>query len=96
MNTDLNVASERRIQIYDLMRELGLICADSFSSEVQYTYERDDGHVRSWPDHYLISEDLLKFSSVYTIQMGSNLSPLFAYVDLQFRSTLKPEILAGT
>ena len=93
-NTDLSFNSTRSCQLRDLMMEFDLICADSLSSSIQFTYVRDDGLARSWPDHFLISEGLVsKLSMVSTLQTGSNLSdhlPLFATLALQLRFPLAP------
>ncbi len=49
------------------MSELNLNAVD-LQSHIGFTYERDDGKVRSWPDH------VLTFSHVKCLHSASNLS----------------------
>ena len=61
-------------QLFDFMSELDL-CACDLSFCTHYTYERDDGLVRSWIDHVVCTNSFSSLDSdVYRVQLGSNLS----------------------
>ena len=64
------------------MLDLNLsVCGLHYRESVKFTYERDDGLVRSWIDHILCSQAIsILVTDVYTLQSGVNLSdhlPLF-------------------
>ena len=62
--------------LLDFMEEWDLCACDlSFSDPIQFTYERDDGLVRSWVDHVLCSNcSLMVVPQVTRVLLGSNLS----------------------
>ena len=61
------------------MASLNLSACDLlFSNDIQYTYERDNGHVHSWIDHILCIQSFSGLvSDAQTLQSGSNLSDHF-------------------
>ena len=91
--TDLHSDSFRCNLLNDFMLEFDLVSVDLHTSII-HTYERDDGLVTSWPDHFLASSLACNISSVKTLQSGSILSdhfPLYAELNLhiQFLSSRK-------
>ena len=62
--------------LLDFVHEENLFSCDlAFQDFVGFTYERDDGLVRSWIYHILCSQSLItQTSDVYTIKSGSVLS----------------------
>ena len=62
--------------LLDFMSELDLCaCNLSFCNSIYYTYERDDGLVRSWIDHVVCTNSFSSLvSDVYRVQLGSNVS----------------------
>ena len=66
----------------DVVLDLNLsVCDLHYRESVKFTYERDDGLVRSWIDHILCSQAIsILVTDIYTLQSGVNLSdhlPLF-------------------
>ena len=66
----------------DFVLDLNLsVCDLHYRESVKFTYERDDGLVRSWIDHILCSQAIsILVTDIYTLQSGVNLSdhlPLF-------------------
>ena len=52
--------------MYSFMEEHDLVAIDtSFRSNIDHTYERDDGHSTSWPDHFLNNSDFALCSKLY-------------------------------
>ena len=52
-----------------------VVCDLPYQESVNFTYERDDGLVRSWIDHIMCSQSFSSLvTDVYTIKCGSNLS----------------------
>ena len=82
LHTTLSIVSHRTTYLSEFMVEHDLTCVDIQSNSITHTYERGDGLVTSWPDHFLASTSLAgNFFSLRTLQFGSNLSdylPLFA------------------
>ena len=77
MVTNLHSDSFRCNLLNDFMLEFDLVSFDLHTS-ITHTYERDDGLVTSWPDHFLASSSLAcNISSVKTLQSGSILSDHF-------------------
>ena len=73
-NTNLYSDSCRCNLLNDFMLEFDLVSVDMHTS-ITHTYERDDGLVTSWPDHFLASSSLAcNISSVKTLQSGSTYS----------------------
>ena len=76
---DFNRDSCLKELLLDFMAGLNLSACDLlFSNDIQYTYERDDGHVHSWIDHILCTQSFSGFvSDAQTLRSGSNLSDHF-------------------
>ena len=80
----------------DFVLELDLVVCDlSFASSVNYTYERDDGLVRSWIDHVVCSKLYLSplVSDIHislTDIVVSDHYPLFFHFDIQYSSLSFP------
>lgn len=73
-NVDFQRVSFFRTQLQSLMSELNLNAVD-LQSHIGFTYERDDGKVRSWPDHVLTFSHLSSnISHVKCLHSASNLS----------------------
>ena len=54
-----------------------VVCDLSYQESVNFTYERDDGLVRSWIDHIMCPQSLSLSSlvtDVHTLKFGTNLS----------------------
>ena len=49
-----------------------VMCDLSYQESVNFTYERDDGLVRSWIDHIMCSQSLV--TVIHTLKYGTNLS----------------------
>ena len=69
-------------QLISFVLDLNLsVCDLHYRESVKFTYERDDGLVRSWIDHILCSQAIsILVTDIYTLQSGVNLSdhlPLF-------------------
>ena len=58
------------------MEEYDLVAVDTaFGPLIGHTYERDDGHSTSWPDHFLTNSSVAsKFKLVKSLKYGANLS----------------------
>ena len=78
-NVDFNRDSCLKELLLDFMASLNLSACDLlFSNDIQYTYERDDGHVHSWIDHILCTQSFSGLESgAQTLRSGSNLSDRF-------------------
>ena len=84
---DFNVDFDCDVRLTDLLRvfvfDLDLsVCDLQFRDNIHYTYERDDGLVRSWIDHILCSRvKEFNISNIYRLDYGSTFSahyPLFS------------------
>ena len=52
-----------------------VVCDLSYQESVNFTYERDDGLVRSWIDHIMCSQSLSSLvTDIYSLKCGTNLS----------------------
>ena len=65
--------------LLDFMSELDLCACDlSFCNSIHYTYERDDGLVRSWIDHVVCTNSFSPLvSDVYIV---SNLALIYRII----------------
>ena len=96
LNVDFSRPSRNRDCLVELMSSLDLLALDvtlnSGSNNIGFTYERDDGPVRSWPDHFLCSSSFLpSVSSVSKFSFGGNLSdhhPLITTINLNCPSVV--------
>ena len=80
-NGDFGRASSFRSLLQSFLDDLNLCSADlSFSHSIDFTYERDDGLVRSWPDHVLTlvhhSDRIHDVSCIHSANNFSDHSPL--------------------
>ena len=80
-NVDFGRASSFRSLLQSFLDDLNLCSADlSFSHSIDFTYERDDGLVRSWPDHVLTlvhhSDRIHDVSCIHSANNFSDHSPL--------------------
>ena len=84
---DFNVDFDRDVRLTDLLRVFVFdpdlsVCDLQFRDNIHYTYERDDGLVRSWIDHILCSRvKEFNISNIYRLDYGSTFSahyPLFS------------------
>ena len=66
------------------------VCDLHYRESVKFTYERNDGLVRSWIDHILCSQAIsILVTDIYTLQSGVNLSdhfPLFLKLHINHSS----------
>ena len=71
---------------HDLLSDLNLSAVDLDASDyIDFTYERDDGLCRSWPDHILISShNCNKVSDVKVIHSAENFTD---HIPLSFLMT---------
>ena len=80
-NVDFTRDSCNSIYLLQLMEELDLVAVDSLSKNIKFTYERDGGRARSWPDHVLSSRPYAhQIFNVETLHSADNFSdhtPLF-------------------
>ena len=82
---DFNVDFDRGGSLADLLLDfINIVACDL--SYIGFTYERDDGLVRSWIDHIMCSQSLCpSITNVHISQSGTNISdhlPLFFNLDL--------------
>ena len=73
-NVDFNRDGSLKDMLCSFMSGLNLFACDLLYS-IGYTYERDDGHVRTWIDHILCTQsysDLVY--GAHTLRSGCNLS----------------------
>ena len=98
LNTTLSIASHRTTNLSEFMVEHNLTCVDIQSNSITHTYERDDGLITSWPDHFLASASLAgNLFSLRTVQFGSNLSDhLLLFADLARRPVSSTPIFDHT
>ena len=94
LNVDFDRGGYNAKLLQDFIMELDLYACDlEFRTQVNYTYERDDGLVRSWIDHILCSQHVSSLvTDIYAVHSGSILSdhfPLFFKINLQ-PSSLPP------
>ena len=74
-NVDFNHSSNPLVNLKSFMSELNLCIVDLTSSEIDFTYERDDGMVRSWLDHVLtLSHFSACISNTRCVHSSCNLS----------------------
>ena len=78
-NVDFGRGGSLNDLLLDFMSDLNLTACDlQYQNDILYTYERDDGLVRSWIDHVLSSHSFSHLvSDIYTQRSGSNLSDHF-------------------
>lgn len=74
------------------MDDLGLCSVDTSSySPIHFTYERDDGSARSWPDHVLTSQyqarRITDIGCIYSADNFSDHLPLYFSLDLSVTTT---------
>ena len=60
-NVDFSRSSVLRDSLQLFMNDLSLCASDLLSANITFTYERDDGLIRSWPEHTLSFEHNLSF-----------------------------------
>ena len=75
-NVDFHTSSSRRDLLLTFMTETNLCAVDLYFHDlINYTYERDDGQVTSWPDHILmLRHHCSLITGVTTIHSASNFS----------------------
>ena len=81
--------------LLDFMTDLNVVACDlSHRNSIGFTYERDDGIVRSWIDHIICSQSLCpSITNVHTSKSGTNLSdhlPLFFNLEISFSAISNP------
>ena len=54
-NTTLSIGSHCTTYLREFMVEHDLTCVDIQSNSITHTYDRDDGLVTAWPNHFLTS-----------------------------------------
>ena len=75
LNVDFSRSTPNKTVLIDFMLRNNLTCTDLSSSNVSYTYRRDDGSATSWPDHIMtksLYDHLL--SNVASIDSAENFS----------------------
>ena len=90
-NVDFNRPSGPLNLLSSFMTDHDLVAADSFFRHlISFSYERDDGSCKTWPDHFLC-DSFSDFISICKVDSGSNLSdhhPLAA--TLSFNYSVSP------
>jgi len=96
-NVDFNRSSGPLNLLSNFMADHDLVAADcAIQHSIGFTYERDDGYCRSWPDHFLCnSSSLSVISHVCKVDSGSNLSdhhPIAASLSLPCPAVPSPTV----
>ena len=95
-NVDFDRGGSSADLLLDFMTDLNVVACDlSHRNSIGFTYERDDGIVRSWIDHIIICSQSLcpSITNVHTSKSGTNLSdhlPLFFNLEISFSAISDP------